>query len=111
MTSLVDSYVKDVSCHFFFFFQAEDGIRDVAVTGVQTCALPIFPVPGFRRAPRAKDRRGADRREPYQLPGHPDPGMRDAPAGMVHGPDGPFLRTGGLVDAAHGLDPHPERGR
>src|SRR2546429_7558145 len=27
---------------FFFFFQAEDGIRDVAVTGVQTCALPIF---------------------------------------------------------------------
>src|SRR2546429_2975069 len=29
-------------CFFFFFFQAEDGIRDVAVTGVQTCALPIF---------------------------------------------------------------------
>ena len=31
--------------HFrvFFFFQAEDGIRDVAVTGVQTCALPIYP--------------------------------------------------------------------
>src|SRR5687768_17739946 len=27
--------------YFFFFFQAEDGIRDVAVTGVQTCALPI----------------------------------------------------------------------
>src|SRR2546429_8379064 len=27
-----------------FFFQAEDGIRDVAVTGVQTCALPIFTV-------------------------------------------------------------------
>src|SRR5256884_1323514 len=27
---------------FFFFFQAEDGIRDVAVTGVQTCALPIW---------------------------------------------------------------------
>src|SRR2546422_3682854 len=26
---------------FCFFFQAEDGIRDVAVTGVQTCALPI----------------------------------------------------------------------
>ena len=29
-------------CIFFFFFQAEDGIRDVAVTGVQTCALPIY---------------------------------------------------------------------
>src|SRR5687768_17878445 len=28
-----------------FFFQAEDGIRDVAVTGVQTCALPISPAP------------------------------------------------------------------
>src|SRR5689334_23788722 len=38
-------------CHFstnpiavlFFFFQAEDGIRDGTVTGVQTCALPILP--------------------------------------------------------------------
>src|SRR5262249_59714323 len=28
---------------FFFFFQAEDGIRDWSVTGVQTCALPIWP--------------------------------------------------------------------
>src|SRR5260221_7145216 len=27
---------------FFFFFQAEDGIRDHCVTGVQTCALPIY---------------------------------------------------------------------
>src|SRR5437764_3555603 len=29
---------------FFFFFQAEDGIRDTSVTGVQTCALPIFAI-------------------------------------------------------------------
>src|SRR5260370_26109156 len=30
-------------CHaHFFFFQAEDGIRDSSVTGVQTCALPIY---------------------------------------------------------------------
>src|SRR2546426_7853598 len=29
--------------YFFFFFQAEDGIRDYKVTGVQTCALPILP--------------------------------------------------------------------
>src|SRR3989449_4865806 len=36
---------------FFFFFQAEDGIRDVAVTGVQTCALPIYG----RRADEAGD--------------------------------------------------------
>src|SRR5207245_5632150 len=28
--------------YFFFFFQAEDGIRDATVTGVQTCALPIL---------------------------------------------------------------------
>src|SRR2546429_6596278 len=34
---------------FFFFFQAEDGIRDVAVTGVQTCALPIFEGDGTGR--------------------------------------------------------------
>src|SRR2546427_8028507 len=30
-----------IACIFFFFFQAEDGIRDLTVTGVQTCALPI----------------------------------------------------------------------
>src|SRR3712207_9468385 len=30
----------------FFFFQAEDGIRDIGVTGVQTCALPIYPRSG-----------------------------------------------------------------
>src|SRR5258707_10420807 len=28
----------------FFFFQAEDGIRDIGVTGVQTCALPIYQI-------------------------------------------------------------------
>src|SRR5690349_24968463 len=33
-----------------FFFQAEDGIRDLYVTGVQTCALPIFGVGGRGRA-------------------------------------------------------------
>src|SRR3712207_9208127 len=31
-------------CECFFFFQAEDGIRDIGVTGVQTCALPIFAI-------------------------------------------------------------------
>src|SRR5438132_2655555 len=34
---------------FFFFFQAEDGIRDHCVTGVQTCALPISCQPYSRR--------------------------------------------------------------
>src|SRR5262249_59780692 len=33
-------------CPLFFFFQAEDGIRDWSVTGVQTCALPISPGAG-----------------------------------------------------------------
>src|SRR2546422_1991214 len=37
----------------FFFFQAEDGIRDVAVTGVQTCALPIYLAENFK-LPREK---------------------------------------------------------
>src|SRR2546430_11865614 len=31
-----------MSISYFFFFQAEDGIRDLTVTGVQTCALPIY---------------------------------------------------------------------
>src|SRR2546430_13467005 len=55
----------------FFFFQAEDGIRDLTVTGVQTCALPIFVgrpggplfvdlrAPGRQRDPR---RRRGDRK-------------------------------------------------
>src|SRR2546425_12228185 len=34
----------DSPCRSFFFFQAEDGIRDKLVTGVQTCALPILAV-------------------------------------------------------------------
>src|SRR3989440_902512 len=33
--------ISTVDTSFFFFFQAEDGIRDLIVTGVQTCALPI----------------------------------------------------------------------
>src|SRR2546429_9955414 len=47
----------------FFFFQAEDGIRDVAVTGVQTCALPIY---GFDHVFRT----GAVAR--FQIGGHRD---------------------------------------
>src|SRR3989440_2862302 len=50
----------------FFFFQAEDGIRDLIVTGVQTCALPILPrhpggavSPGPLRRPDGVRRRAA----------------------------------------------------
>src|SRR2546430_5807117 len=39
---------RDDVCVFFFFFQAEDGIRDLTVTGVQTCALPICSVEHVR---------------------------------------------------------------
>src|SRR6266850_2506686 len=47
----------------FFFFQAEDGIRDYKVTGVQTCALPIFG-DHRRRDGRQRARRGAGHRAP-----------------------------------------------
>src|SRR5437762_11306367 len=40
--------------YFFFFFQAEDGIRDTSVTGVQTCALPIFAYDGWMKQRRRK---------------------------------------------------------
>src|SRR2546429_4972014 len=40
---------------FIFFFQAEDGIRDVAVTGVQTCALPISDAGRRRGHSEARD--------------------------------------------------------
>src|SRR2546429_2164418 len=41
--------------YLFFFFQAEDGIRDVAVTGVQTCALPISRQTAESSAPAASN--------------------------------------------------------
>src|SRR2546429_9599636 len=41
MTRTQGYNMRRSSMCLFFFFQAEDGIRDVAVTGVQTCALPI----------------------------------------------------------------------
>src|SRR5256885_14210296 len=55
--------------HVFFFFQAEDGIRDYKVTGVQTCALPIFTALADRALCRARRRSGtrrlAHRRDRY----------------------------------------------
>src|SRR3989441_2143784 len=42
--------VQHVCSVFFFFFQAEDGIRDKLVTGVQTCALPISASASFSSA-------------------------------------------------------------
>src|SRR6266446_9267667 len=49
--SFVIFFVKERNIlFFFFFFQAEDGIRDYKVTGVQTCALPIFILLGLLMA-------------------------------------------------------------
>src|SRR5258707_2797347 len=42
MYAAVISDPFEVVYYSFFFFQAEDGIRDIGVTGVQTCALPIL---------------------------------------------------------------------
>src|SRR6266702_6738698 len=44
---------EDILC--FFFFQAEDGIRDGHVTGVQTCALPILTPPRHLMIPDGVD--------------------------------------------------------
>ena len=42
---------KMINIKVFFFFQAEDGIRDADVTGVQTCALPIWTPRGMVSQP------------------------------------------------------------
>src|SRR6476620_8775826 len=47
----------------FFFFQAKDCIRDIGVTGVQTCALPIFPS-ARGQPPSGPAPRNVDRNEP-----------------------------------------------
>src|SRR5690606_41038245 len=54
-------------CVFFFFFQAEDGIRDFHVTGVQTCALPISGRAAHRAPP------GTERRGPMSRPAWLEP--------------------------------------
>src|SRR3989442_14539948 len=67
---------------FFFFFQAEDGIRDADVTGVQTCALPIsrrvarysivaLIVVGFPAACRAQAGQGAAQMGAMDSTDHP----------------------------------------
>src|SRR2546426_10663976 len=65
-------------CVLFFFFQAEDGIRDYKVTGVQTCALPILFSPGFG---------GGERRDAREAGGRDRHGR---PIGACHGPASPL---------------------
>src|SRR3712207_7304419 len=66
-------------CRYFFFFQAEDGIRDIGVTGVQTCALPILVVarPLLRAAVEVRVARDAG------LPGRGDQRIRQLRGGGV----------------------------
>src|SRR5256885_3861205 len=56
---------SDKVMNYFFFFQAEDGIRDYKVTGVQTCALPIYFAQPFDDAGRLRvvDGEGDQHRE------------------------------------------------
>src|SRR5699024_11469462 len=63
------------------FFQAEDGIRDRNVTGVQTCALPIL----FAKVPRIITS-WFPRREPYELKS-----LGDTPCSISHFPAGVSL--------------------
>src|SRR5438552_10142266 len=77
-----------VCLDFLFFFQAEDGIRDDLVTGVQTCALPISIPAGVFRAGRALStgplrlaryrgrRRPGGRPGDRELPDHPGQARR-----------------------------------
>src|SRR6266700_5236548 len=58
---------------FFFFFQAEDGIRDFHVTGVQTCALPISRRPALDLTLQEEaDTSGGKPRSQHLLIGPPD---------------------------------------
>src|SRR2546430_17236602 len=88
---------------YFFFFQAEDGIRDLTVTGVQTCALPISrrvredadPYPPGRRARQVPA--GAPRK----------PGGREWLLGAVRAGTGATGHAGGTGAAT---DPRPAGG-
>src|SRR3989442_12803557 len=99
----------------FFFFQAEDGIRDADVTGVQTCALPISSTPDGRRARTgstcARGRtRGSSARPPRrgQDPRGAHPDNREAPRAPLPRPaPAPRYRRGRL--APRRARPSPRR--
>src|SRR5437867_8647506 len=84
---------------FFFFFQAEDGIRDRTVTGVQTCALPIFGESGTydrRDPPDTGHRNGAPAANPPHGPPRPERFGKDR-AGLerCHPGDSQYLGRSG----------------
>src|SRR5438132_11362617 len=63
----------------FFFFQAEDGIRDHCVTGVQTCALPISCRIVCSRLTTSRDRLHDSPRRKYRHAPKTDHSLRDSP--------------------------------
>src|SRR5690606_39589638 len=80
-----------------FFFQAEDGIRDFHVTGVQTCALPIFTRPSAPSWLRQPQRSAIVRRCP--LPKRPPQHERHRRQREPQGSQvrrSPFPRAGGV---------------
>src|SRR2546430_5532537 len=78
----------------FFFFQAEDGIRDLTVTGVQTCALPISLAHRLSGA-RGSDAEAAD--QPRQLLG--DRGqLRSRPSDLLRRGAGLLGGRGDLLE-------------
>src|SRR5207253_6117166 len=66
----------------FFFFQAEDGIRDGHVTGVQTCALPILEEPDCRDIVVAPNRLAEPRPRSCGVPEKHDAGPEGSASAM-----------------------------
>src|SRR5207249_8980497 len=96
----------------FFFFQAEDGIRDRNVTGVQTCALPILPHVALAPRERAEAAAADLAAERVDIHGrqHPLQGADAVAApsapttavvtpGVTHRPQGTMARAGRVSDA------------
>src|SRR6266496_3701691 len=87
-------YEEIVMTFCFFFFQAEDGIRDLYVTGVQTCALPILAL--HRTTPAGDEQRvlrlGTSRARPRRRQGLPRAVRRHARRALAAD------RPGRLVD-------------
>src|SRR5690606_40022602 len=75
-----------------FFFQAEDGIRDFHVTGVQTCALPISVPTRSRRPPSSPDTLQSSS---ITFPQDQGRSRRRAPAGTVRPPGRRRTRSAG----------------
>src|SRR5258706_7874258 len=78
-TRLAQSLEVLKSCNFFFFFQAEDGIRDWSVTGVQTCALPISSTSAGTGKSRSRNSFGRRRRTKVKLRQQARPRRRSNP--------------------------------